>query len=141
MAVSRDGTRVAAVVVSGGNTEIWVAGVVRNTSPENVPIRLGTPVSLGVVAGIGAGLAWLDDTTVGVLAVDAQGPRVTEQLIGGPATTTDAPQGAAAIAGATSIATVRLRTDDGSLYVKRSPNWSRSAGGILVLATQQGSPP
>ncbi len=141
MAVSRDGTRVAAVVVAGGRTEIWVAGVVRGTGTENTPVRLGVPVSLGAVSGTGSGLAWLDDTTVGVLAVDAEGPQVTEQLIGGPATTTDAPQGSVAIAGATSIATVRLRTDDGSLYVKRSPNWSRSAGGVLVLATQQGSPP
>lgn len=141
MAVSRDGTRVAAVIVAGGRTEIWVAGVVRGTGVENTPVRLGAPVSLGTVSGSGAGLAWLDDTTVGVLAVDAEGAQVTEQLIGGPATTTDAPQGAVAIAGATSIATVRLRTDDGSLYVKRSPNWSRSAGGVLVLATQQGSPP
>lgn len=141
MAVSRDGTRLAAVVVAGGRTEIWVAGVVRGANTENIPVRLGAPVSLGAVSGAGAGLAWLDDTTVGVLAVDAEGAQVTEQLIGGPATTTDAPQGAVAIAGATSIATVRLRTEDGSLYVKRSPNWSRSAGGVLVLATQQGSPP
>jgi hypothetical protein len=35
---------------------------------------------------------------------------------------------------------VRLRTDDGSLFVKRGANWQRTTSGILILATQQGSP-
>lgn len=138
MAVSRDGTRLAALIVTGGRSEVWIAGIVRGT--EAVPVRLGEAVPLGPLVGSGAGLAWLDDTTVGVLSAEPGGPLFTEQLVGGPATATDAPQGAASVAGATSISTVRMRTDDGSLYVKRGANWQRTTNGILILATQQGSP-
>jgi hypothetical protein len=138
MALSRDGTRIAALLVTGGRSEVWIAGIVRGT--EAVPVRLGEAVPLGPLAGPGSGLAWLDDTTVGVLSTDAAGALFTEQLVGGPSTATDAPQGAASVAGATSISTVRLRTDDGSLFVKRGANWQRTTSGILILATQQGSP-
>lgn len=138
MGVSRDGTRLAALLVTGGRSEVWIAGIVRGA--EAVPVRLGEAVPLGPLAGPGSGLAWLDDTTVGVLSTEAEGPQFTEQLVGGPATATDAPQGAASVAGATSISSVRLRTDDGSLFVKRGANWQRTTIGILILATQQGSP-
>ena len=138
MGVSRDGTRLAALLVTGGRSEVWIAGIVRGA--EAVPVRLGEAVPLGPLAGPGSGLAWLDDTTVGVLSTEAEGPLFTEQLVGGPATATDAPQGAASVAGATSISSVRLRTDDGSLFVKRGANWQRTTIGILILATQQGSP-
>jgi hypothetical protein len=137
-AVSRDGTRLAALLVTGGRSEVWIAGIVRGS--EAVPVRLGEAVPLGPVTGSGSGLAWLDDTTLGVLSTESGGPLFSEQLVGGPATGTDAPIGAASVAGATSISTVRLRTDDGSLYVKRGANWQRTTSGILILATQQGSP-
>jgi hypothetical protein len=139
MAVSRDGARVAALLVTGGRSEVWIAGIVRDA--DNVPVRIGEAVPLGVVDGPGLGLAWIDDTTVGLLGGPADGPVFTEQLVGGPATRSGAPQAAASVAGATSISTVRLRTQDGSLYVKRGANWQRTTSGILTLATQQGSPP
>ena len=138
MAVSRDGARLAGLLVTGGRSEVWIAGIVRGT--DNVPVRIGEAVPLGALTGGGAGLAWIDDTTVGVLSGPVEGPLFTEQLVGGPATTSDAPQGAASVAGATSISTVRLRTEDGSLYVKRGANWQRTTSGILILATQQGAP-
>jgi hypothetical protein len=138
MAVSRDGTRLAGLLVTGGRSEVWIAGIVRGE--DNVPVRMGEAVPLGALSGTGSGLAWLDDTTVGVLSGVAEGPLFTEQLVGGPAATTDAPQGTASVAGATSISTVRLRTEEGALYVKRGANWQRTTSGISILATQQGSP-
>ncbi|MCR2764647.1 LpqB family beta-propeller domain-containing protein [Microbacterium sp. zg.B48] len=139
MTVSRDGARLAALLVAGDRTEVRVAGVVRGD--DNQPIRIGDPVPLGVLSGAGAGLTWLDDVSLGVLTARAEGPLFTEQLAGGPGSTIDAPIGAASIAGANSISSVRLRAEDGSLFVKRGANWQRTTGGVLVLATQQGSPP
>jgi hypothetical protein len=138
MAVSRDGTRVAAIVTSGGRSAVWVAGVVRGG--ESAPERLGAPVQIGAISGNGDGLAWLDDSTVGVLSHDGESSIVIEQLVGGPAGTTVAPAGIASIAGGSALSTVRLRGDDGALYIRRGTNWQESASGILVLATQQGSP-
>lgn len=138
MAVSRDGARLAGLLVTGGRSEVWIAGIVRDA--DNVPVRIGEALPLGAPSGDGAGLAWIDDTTLGVLSGPVEAPLFTEQLVGGPATTTDAPQGAASVAGASSISTARMRTEDGSLYVKRGTNWQRTTSGILILATQQGSP-
>lgn len=139
IAVSRDGARIAAVVTTAGHTEVWIAGVVRSGS-DGTPARLGVPLALGIVPGAGAGLAWLDDTTVGVLAQDGDASQVVEQLVGGPTNITSAPAGMASLAGASAVSAVRLRGGDGLLYVRRGTNWQQAASGIIVLATQQGMP-
>ncbi len=138
MAVSRDGTRIAAIGSAGARSSVWVAGIVRDA--DGVPQRLGAPVLIGAVEGTGLALAWLDDSTVGVLSHDGEASFVVEQLIGGPAATTAAPVGIASIAGGSAISPVQLRDEDGALYARRGTNWQQSASGILVLATQQGSP-
>lgn len=137
MMVSRDGARIAALVTSGNRTAVWISGIVHT---DGVPTSLSDPFELGVVEGAGVGLAWLDDTTLGVLAGDGPVPIVLEQLVGGPGLASAGPEGAASIAGANSISSVRLRGADGTLYIKRGVNWQETASGILVLATQQGTP-
>ncbi|WP_137845249.1 LpqB family beta-propeller domain-containing protein [Microbacterium sp. 2FI] len=138
MAVSRDGTRIAAVIGSGGRTALWVAGIERD--PDSVPVRLGDPVQLALIAGTGVGIAWLDDLTVGVLSHEGEASAILEQVVGGPASTTAAAASMVQIAGGTSLSTVRLRAADGILYVKRATNWEQTAADVLVLATQQGTP-
>jgi hypothetical protein len=139
MAVSRDGTRLAALVTSGARSAVWVAGVVRGPD-DIVPVRLGAPVPIGALAGAGIGLAWLDDKTVGVLSHEGEESVVLEQLVGGPTATTTGPTPFASIAGGGATAPIRLRSEDGALYVRRGTNGQQSAEGILVLATQQGTP-
>lgn len=138
MAISRDGSRMAAVVTTGGRTALWVAGVIRGT--DRIPQRLGDPVELATVPGASRGVAWLDDLSIGVLSGDSEGTTVLEQVVGGMATTTTASAAMTSIAGGTSLSTVRLLADDGTLSVKRGTSWQPAATGILVLATQQGMP-
>lgn len=138
MAVSREGTRVAALVTAGGRTALWAAGVVRDA--DGVPQRLDAPAVLDLIPGTAFGLAWLDDVTVGVLARDTEAAFVVEQLVGGPAAVTVAPADVTSIAGGNSTSSTRLLGADGTLYIKRSANWQETASGILVLATQQGIP-
>lgn len=138
MSVSRDGTRLAALVTAGGRSALWVAGVVRDE--EQVPVRLGAPLQLGEVDGAARGLAWLDDLSIGVLSGDQEKSTVLEQVVGGTSTTRSAPAGMVSIAGGTTLSSVRLRAEDGTLSVKRGASWQTTASGILVLATQQGQP-
>lgn len=138
MAVSREGARVAALVVTGGRLAIWVSGIVRDG--DGVPRSLSAPTLLGYVSGNGVGLAWLDDTTVGVLTRDGSTATAVDQPVGGPTTTNAAPSDAASIAGGSTLASERLRGSEGTLYLKRGANWQESAHGIVVLATQQGMP-
>lgn len=138
MAISRDGSRMLAVVVSGGRDVMWVAGVVRDR--DGAPVRLGEPLELGVLPGEGVSAAWLDEATVGAVVRDGGESVVIEQVVGGGATSSAAPEGAVAIAASASIASARLRAVDGTLYVRRGTTWLESTTGIDVLATQQGSP-
>jgi hypothetical protein len=138
MALSRDGARVAAAVTAGGRTALWVAGVVRDA--DGVPQRLSSPIALAIVGGPALGVTWIDDVTVGVLATGEDASIVLEQVVGGPTTATNAPAGMASIAGGSGISSLRLRSTDGTLYVKRGTTWQPTATGALVLATQQGSP-
>ena len=75
MAVSRDGARIAALLVAGGRPEVWIAGIVRgddNRARADRRRRAARRCSSGPASG----LAWLDDTTVGVLTGGGRGPAV-----------------------------------------------------------------
>lgn len=140
MSVSRDGTRIAAVVVSGSRSATWVAGIVRDR--DGVPSGLGEEVLVvGSVPGVGRSLTWTGDSGLAILAGDGDDSVVVEQPVGGAASTpTPAPAATVSIAGGNSTSPVRLRADDGGLLVKRGANWQQTAAGIRTLATQQGLP-
>ncbi|WP_396668644.1 LpqB family beta-propeller domain-containing protein [Microbacterium sp. R86528] len=138
MAISRDGTRMAAIVMSGERQMVWVAGVTR--SADGQPARLGAPITIGAVAGSGVNITWLDDTTVAALSSSDDTSSVLEQVIGGPSAVTSAAEGMTSIAGGATAATLRLHGADEAVYSKRGTNWEQTATGVIVLATQQGVP-
>ena len=138
IAMSRDGTRLAAVVTSGGRSAVWVTGVIRKT--DGVPSALGdVTLALQTLTTESAAVAWLDDTTIGVLSGIGVEPEVLELTVGGPSSATPAPAGAVQLAGGNQ-GTMRVRGADGALYSKRGSTWPQTGTGVLVLATQQGSP-
>lgn len=133
MQISRDGTRVAAIVTVSGTREVWVAGIER----EGGAVDLGVPHVLSFSQQGAFELAWLDDTTVGVLAdVDGAG-RLRELNVGGRGTEAAAPDGATTLAaGSTSV---RVLDNAGRLYSRRGSSWTLVATDIRVLAAQQGT--
>jgi hypothetical protein len=137
MAMSRDGTRLAAVVTSAGRSAVWVSGILRKA--DGTPSELAYPLVLESLATESASVAWLDDITVGVLSGIGAEPEVLELTIGGPSAITTAPAGATQLAGGNQ-GTMRVRSGDGALYSKRGSTWPQTGAGILVLATQQGTP-
>ncbi|HKT56916.1 MAG TPA: LpqB family beta-propeller domain-containing protein [Microbacterium sp.] len=137
MALSRDGTRLAALVTAGGQFQLDIAAVVR--ASDGAPQSLGQPAVLATLPGAGIDLTWLDDTTVGVLAHSSDGIGVIAQTVGGPGSETAGPAGTTTIAGSTGTV-VRVRTSDGAMYNQRGSNWELAADGIRVLGTVQGIP-
>jgi hypothetical protein len=137
MAISRDGTRLAAILDVGGQPEVAVAGVVRNG--DGVPQSIGTLLQLAVLPGKGIDLTWLDEDTLGVLSTSGDDVVEIEQPVGGPGDSTTAQGGAVTISGS-SATIVRLRVSNGTLYAQRGSNWEQAATKIRVLATQQGMP-
>lgn len=137
MAMSRDGTRLAAIVTVGGSAVVTVSGIIRNA--DGVPQGIGGSVQVLTLEGAGVDLTWLDDATLGVVAGTDDGVVEIEQPVGGPAETTAAPDGVTTLSG-TSSTIVRLLVANGTLYAQRGSNWETAATGIRVLATQQGMP-
>ncbi len=138
MEVSRDGSRIAAVVSVGGNSLVWVAAVVRDEN--GAPQRLGEPVPLATLLGAGVDIGWLDDATVGVLSRAGDKVQLLQQPVGGPGIDLTAPPSASSLAGAIIPTGVRVRDTQGALYVRRGSTWQQTGTGVLVLATQSGSP-
>lgn len=137
MAMSRDGTRLAAVLTVGGRSVVDVFGVVR--AADGAPTGLGDPMQLARLPGTGIDLAWLDDATLGVLAHSGDTTVEIQQIVGGPGTVTTAPNGVTAISGTTGTL-VRLLGADGTLYSQRGANWEQAGTGVQVLGTVQGTP-
>ena len=126
--------------VTGGRPEVWIAGIVRDA--DTVPVRLGRRGSARPAGRrrIGTRLARRHHAR----RAERRRRRVAVQRAARRRSRRRppiAPQDAASVAGATSISTVRLRTDDGALYVKRGANWQRTTSGVLVLAHAAGLAP
>ncbi|WP_394278193.1 LpqB family beta-propeller domain-containing protein [Microbacterium sp.] len=137
MRISRDGTRMVALVRDGVTPAVWVSGVVRDD--DGVPIALRDPYPLAMLGGEGIELTWLDDATVALLWSDGDQRMMREQPVGGEGSEVRAPEGAAHIAGGNQSGSVRLLTEDGGLFVQRG-SWQLLATDVSVLAVQQGTP-
>jgi hypothetical protein len=138
MQISRDGTRMAAIVGYGARTVLVVSGVVRDA--DGVPSALADPVTLANLDGRGRDVGWLDDLTIGALAGEGDDVMFVEQIVGGLTTRMEAPVGSVELAGVNTPSAVRVRSADGALFVRRSSNWVQTAEAIAALAGQQGSP-
>ncbi|WP_159501072.1 LpqB family beta-propeller domain-containing protein [Microbacterium sp. 18062] len=136
MQISRDGTRMAAIVSFGSRPELVVAGVIRDA--DGVPSALGEPITLAGLGGDGTDVGWLDNATIGALDARADASTYIEQPIGGFTSSLEAPAGAVDLAGVNNPGAVRLRSAAGELFVRRQTNWVQTGAGVEVLAVQQG---
>lgn len=134
MRVSRDGTRIAAVV----RGELWVAGILRDR--EGVPTALGAPEVAAVLPGAGTQAVWEDAGTIAVLYTLDEATYLWEQPLGGFGSSLRTPDDVTAVAAGAQPGAVRLRDAAGELYLQSGANWQHLASGIEVLATQEGSP-
>lgn len=157
IAISRDGTRLAALVrVTNEQTHVMVAGIVRPASTG--PLKLGTPVDLGTAgaaygtAGVayGQSLAWVDEVTIAVIgdspAGQGQSPQQTAallgtQIIGGIGQTQSAPTNASVVVGGNSNPDpVWVLQTNGELVAPRGPGWQSRGSNISAVAVQLGLP-
>lgn len=135
--LSREGSRVVALVDIGGRSEAWVASIVRE---NGAPTRLGQPMRVAVLSTPGTDAAWLDDVTLGIVTVvDGQATVLTQQ-VGGLSSVSTLQATVTTIAAGSQLTSVRLRSADGVLWLRAGARWQKNATGILVLATQQGAP-
>lgn len=136
--VSRDGTRIAALVRDGSRPALWIAGILRDD--DGAPVGLGDRETVAQLPGTGLDASWVDGSTIAVLAENGDGDVVISQSVGGFGEMISAPANAVAIAATNQLRAVRLLDGEGVLSAQKGQAWPTVAGGIRVLATQQGSP-
>ncbi|WP_298122708.1 GerMN domain-containing protein [uncultured Aurantimicrobium sp.] len=139
LSLSRDGSRVLALLQFGDTYQLVVSALVRGE--KSVPSQLGVPVTLSLAAGVPITAAWVDSTTVvSVSAVANGGSSVRTQVIGGqgldlPVVTAGTPL---SVAGANTVAGIRILTSDGQVLTQRSSaQWQSTVTGVATLAVQQ----
>lgn len=136
--VSRDGTRIAAVVRDGDRYALWVAGIQRDR--DGAPTALGAAKALASLPAPTAALTWVDPSTVAAVTSDGGDPALYTQEIGGFSELRRTPDAVVSVTGGTLSGGMRILDAAGELYGDRGTNWQHIASGIIVLAVQQGSP-
>jgi hypothetical protein len=139
MQVSRDGTRVTALITSGTTTRLVVAAVNRS-EPGGAPTGIGDLHELDETVNEPRAVTWVDDRSVATLTETAEGAgEITVHTIGSITTPAPSLDGATMIVGANTAQQVRALLDSGEVRVRSGSGWQTRATGIRVLATQLAS--
>jgi len=135
--VSRDSTRIVALLADGSRSRLVAASIQRDA--DGNPVALGpVPLTLADVAGAPTDAAWLDARTVGSISETPDGgSTLVLQELGGRAILSDGPAGAREIVGANSLRDLRVRTEAGDLVTRAGVGWQVQANGIRLIAPQQ----
>ncbi len=136
--VSRDGTRLAALVRDGTRPALWVAGILRDA--DGTPVGIGDREIVDALPGSGSDIGWVDGGSVLLLAEDGAGEMVRVQSIGGFGDEVTAPADTVDADAAHPLSATRVVDRDGVLYTQRGSSWSQLATDVRVLATQRGMP-
>jgi hypothetical protein len=137
--ISRDGTRMAAILTAGGRDWAVVSGIVRDA--DGVPQSLGESRRIVRLDGSGIDVAWLDDQTLGIASAGDDGEMsVIEHVVGGTGQTLSGPAATlTTIAAGATVTSARVLSDDGVLSLRRGSTWQPAAEGVRVLAPQLGA--
>ncbi|MFF2052742.1 GerMN domain-containing protein [Leifsonia sp. NPDC058194] len=139
LAVSRDGTRVVALLRTATGYSLVAAGIVRGSG--GVPASLTQPVELAVGAGTPLSVAWTGELSVALLnSTNGDGTSIVEQTIGGEQTVTTGPGGGRTIVGADGLARYLVLTADGSLQAPTGTGWQAQTDKVGAVAVQLGQP-
>ena len=136
--VSRDSTRIVALLADGSRSRFVAASIQRDA--DGLPVALGpVPLTLAGVVGVPLDVAWLDSRTVGSISEAPGGgaARLVVQELGGRAIESDGPTGALELVGANSLRDLRVLTGAGDLVTRAGVGWQVQAGGIRFMAAQQ----
>jgi len=133
--VSRDSTRIAALLSDGGRTSFVVASIERDG--DGRPRGLGPLVlDLANVTGTPLDVAWLDSRSVASLTqLETGATRIVTQELGGFARDREGPADGVLIDGGNND--LRVLTAAGDLQVASGVGWQTRSGGIRFVASQQ----
>lgn len=137
--VSRDGTRVIALIRTGDDWALVAAGIDRST--DEAPTGLAAPLVLSLDTKSPVSATWVDSLTVAVLGQGENGATsVDEQQIGGTLTTVAGPVAGESIVGSGGVVTYLVLTSTGSLQAPAGAGWQAQSEKVVLIGTQMGLP-
>jgi hypothetical protein len=136
--VSREGTRLVALLRDGTQSRLVAAAIIRGD--RNAPLRLGDPVELRVMSTEATTVTWVDDITVAVLLGGGDGTTIVTQQIGGRSAPVPKLADVTNLVGGNGPTQLRALTSDGRLLLPRGSSWQEAGSGVRFIATQLGSP-
>ncbi|WP_111718502.1 GerMN domain-containing protein [Homoserinimonas sp. OAct 916] len=136
--VSREGTRILALLSDNGVPRLVVAAIIRGDG--QVPVSLGEPVTLATAGGEPVDAAWVDQLTViSMTRTPAGEDLLVSQQVGGPSVSRGKVTGGLTVVGGNSISTVHILTDRGVVLTPRGTGWQESIGKVDLIGTQLGT--
>ncbi|MFF2273332.1 GerMN domain-containing protein [Agromyces sp. NPDC058136] len=134
--VSRDGTRIIALLGDGTRTRFVAASIRRDA--DGMPLELGGEVlDLEGLAGAPRDVAWLDANTVASLTSMPDGDtRIVVTDLGGVPGTVTGPENGIQLDAGNGERNLRVLTASGDLDVQSGVGWQIRASGIGFVATQ-----
>jgi hypothetical protein len=134
--VSRDGTRIVALLGDGARTHFVAASIQRDGDGMPTEALGSVPLRLANVSGTPLDVAWLDSRRVASLTTQPDGTtRLVTQELGGFASERDGPAGGVLVDGGN--AEMRVLTADGGLEAQSGVGWQVRASDIRFIAAQQ----
>lgn len=135
--VSRDGTRLFALLDRDGRATVSVVSIARE--PElGLPQALGEPLEFPQLDGAPIDGAWLDEFTVGALVTGSDGATVlVVQQLGGTLSRRVGPVDGRSLAGSNTVREPRVLTGAGQIVTETGVTWQPQAEGIGLIASQQ----
>jgi hypothetical protein len=137
ISLSRDGTRIAALMETGGATKLLVSGISRDG--QNGPTAVGEPLVVSVTPGTSTSAVWADSLTIAVLTTLGDGrSSLTLDTIGGGARLVSPSSPGVTLAAGNSVSELYMRSADNGLFGYRgSGTWPNVATNVQVQVQVQ----
>jgi hypothetical protein len=138
-ALSRDGTRLVALLKTGSRYSLVAAGITRGDN--GLPATLTEPIELALGDGTPRSVAWTGELGIAVLSsTSGDATSIAEQSIGGFLTSTGGPGAGKSIVGAGGLARYLVLTASGSLQAPTGTGWQAQTDKVGAVAVQLGQP-
>lgn len=131
-AISREGGRLAVLLVSTAGTRLLVAAIERDE--DGVPIGISQPIEIGNTQNIVRSLAWIDDTSVATVAMTDEGYTYPLYLeVGGEVKKFAPVANATSVVANSSYSSAYVLDTVRQLRVLRSMTWVDFASDVLAI--------
>ena len=136
--ISRDGTRIAALLATDAGTRLVVGAIIRDQNQAFLPVSWGSEPRIDRIVDSGTALdaTWVDELSVATLSRVDGSTEVISHQVGGRQSDLGSPGPSVSIVGGNTEAGLRVISENGVISTRRGSGW-QSSGEATLIATQR----